>query len=53
MRRVCCLLLAMLLLTGCTALPEEDRAFAVVLGLDREGETWRAWARIRWNRMER
>ena len=46
MRRVCCLLLAMLLLTGCAALPEEDRAFAVVLGLDREGETWRAWARI-------
>lgn len=46
MRRVCCLLLAMLLMTGCAALPEEDRAFAVVLGLDRGGDAWRAWARI-------
>ena len=46
MRRVCCLLLAMLLLTGCSALPEEDRAFAVVLGLDKQGDAWRAWARI-------
>ena len=46
MRRVCCLLLAMLLMTGCAALPEEDRAFAVVLGLDRDGDAWRAWARI-------
>ena len=46
MRRVCCLLLAMLLLTGCAALPEEDRAFAVVLGLDGQGDAWRAWARI-------
>lgn len=46
MRRVCCLLLAMLLLTGCSALPEEDRAFAVVLGLDEQGDAWRAWARI-------
>lgn len=46
MRRVCCLLLAMLLMTGCAALPEEDRAFAVVLGLDRDGDAWRTWARI-------
>ena len=46
MRHVCCLLLAMLLMTGCAALPEEDRAFAVVLGLDRDGDAWRAWARI-------
>ena len=46
MRRVCCLLLAMLLMTGCAALPEEDRAFAVVLGLDRNGDAWRTWARI-------
>ena len=46
MRRVCCLLLAMLLMTGCAALPEEDRAFAVVLGLDGQGDAWRAWARI-------
>lgn len=46
MRRVCCLLLVVLLLTGCAALPEEDRAFAVVLGLDRNGDAWRTWARI-------
>ena len=46
MRRVCCLLLVVLLLTGCAALPEEDRAFAVVLGMDREGDAWRTWARI-------
>jgi len=40
------LLLALLLLTGCTALPAEERSFAVVLGFSRSGVAWTAHARI-------
>ncbi len=32
--------------TGCTALPAEERSFAVVLGVDRTEEGWTACARI-------
>lgn len=32
--------------TACTALPAEERAFAVVLHVGREGETWQVHARI-------
>ncbi|MBE5797224.1 MAG: hypothetical protein E7327_07595 [Clostridiales bacterium] len=40
------MLLCCLLLGGCTALPAEERSFAVVLGVDREGEEWAVHARI-------
>lgn len=39
-------LLALLLLTGCTALPAEERSFAVALGISRSGAAWMAHARI-------
>lgn len=39
-------LLALLLLTGCTALPAEERSFAVALGFSRSGAAWMAHARI-------
>ena len=35
MKRAISLLAVLVLLQGCAALPEEDRSFAVVLGLDR------------------
>lgn len=40
------ILLMMLVCTSCTALPEEERAFAVALCVEREGDTWRVYARI-------
>lgn len=40
------LCLALVLCTGCTALPAEERSFAVVLGVDRSAEGWTACARI-------
>lgn len=46
MKRLLLLLLCVMLLTGCTALPAEERAFAVVLGLDRADGQWRVHARI-------
>ncbi len=40
------LILCALLCTGCTALPAEERAFAVVLGVDHAQGTWTVHARI-------
>lgn len=40
------LLLLPLLLTGCTALPAEERSFAVTLGVSRTADGWTAHARI-------
>lgn len=45
--RMAALLAALtLLLGGCTALPAEERAFAVALGVDRAEDMWQACARI-------
>lgn len=40
------LLMILPLLTACTALPSEERAFAVALMVDREGANWQVHARI-------
>lgn len=40
------LLLALLPLGGCTSLPGEERAFAVCLGVGRNGGVWQACARV-------
>lgn len=40
------LLMILPLLTACTALPSEERAFAVALMVNKEGATWQAHARI-------
>ena len=40
------LLLLCLLLSGCTALPAEERSFAVALGVDCAEQEWTAYARI-------
>jgi len=45
-RMMILLLLAGLCCTSCTALPAEERAFAVALGVEREGTTWRMHGRI-------
>ena len=47
MRRLMLLLLPLLCLcASCTALPAEERAFAVVLCVEKEGASWQAHARI-------
>ena len=46
MKRMICMLLLPVLLSGCSALPGEERAFAVALSLSRQGETWEACVRI-------
>lgn len=46
MKRLLPLLLALLLCASCSALPAEERAFAVVLGVDRAEGEWTACARI-------
>lgn len=47
MKRMMILLLLMsLTCTACTALPAEERAFAVVLGVEKEGAAWRLHGRI-------
>lgn len=46
MKRAISLLAVLVLLQGCAALPEEDRSFAVVLGLDRQAGAWLAYVRI-------
>ncbi|MGN0793465.1 MAG: hypothetical protein ACI4MG_03200 [Aristaeellaceae bacterium] len=46
MKRILILILCALLLTACTALPAEERSFAVALGLDRQDGRWTAFARI-------
>lgn len=46
MRKCLLWMLLLPLLTGCTALPAEERAFAVVLAVAREGPEWRVSARI-------
>lgn len=46
MKRMAILLLCALLCTACTALPAEERSFAVVLGVSLEGGTWTAYARV-------
>lgn len=40
------LLLLCLMLTGCSALPAEDRSFAVVLGVSMKADMWEVSARI-------
>lgn len=46
MKRVLVFIMALLTLGGCAALPGEERSFAVVLGIGREGGEWQAGARI-------
>lgn len=46
MKRMVCLFLLLLLLGGCTALPAEERSFAVALGVTRTGDEWTVHARI-------
>lgn len=46
MRKCLLWLLLLPLMTGCTALPAEERAFAVALAIAREGAEWRVSARI-------
>lgn len=46
MKKAMVVLLAALLLGGCSALPGEERAFAVVLGISESGGVWEAGARI-------
>ena len=40
------LLLTLLVCSSCTALPAEERAFAVVLGVEKDADTWYVHARI-------
>lgn len=46
MRKLIALLLALLLCSACTALPAEERAFAVVLCVEKNGGSWRVHGRI-------
>ena len=46
MRKLVAFVLCALLLTGCTALPGEERSFAVALGIGKQGDVWTAGARI-------
>lgn len=46
MKHTAWLLILTMLCTSCTALPAEERAFAVALAVEREGDTWRVHARI-------
>lgn len=45
-KRLLMLLLCLGLMSGCSLLPEEERAFAVCLGIDRAGETWSVSVRL-------
>lgn len=45
MKRLLTLLLCAQLMTSCTALPAEERSFAVALGVMRVGEEWTVFAR--------
>ena len=44
--RIVLLLLALCLCSSCSLLPEEERAFAVCLGVSRAGETWEVSVRL-------
>ena len=46
MKKLALLLLTLTLCTACAALPAEERAFAVALCVEREGEIWRVHGRI-------
>lgn len=46
MKRMLALVLSALLCTGCSALPGEDRSFAVALGVSENGGVWEVSARI-------
>lgn len=46
MKRLIICMMTLALLTGCAALPGEERAFAVCLGLGRTGDVWEACARL-------
>lgn len=46
MRKAMAVVLAALLLGGCSALPGEERAFAVVLGINESGALWEAGVRV-------
>lgn len=46
MKRIILILIAALICTSCTALPAEERAFAVALAVDGGPGAWRVWARI-------
>lgn len=46
MIRFAIIFLCLLMLSGCTALPAEERSFAVALGVDCPEGEWQTWARI-------
>lgn len=46
MKRLICLLLLVACCTSCTALPAEERAFAVALCVEKDGAAWRVHGRI-------
>ena len=46
MKGVLLLLLVMMCCTSCSALPAEERAFAVAIYVEKEGEQWRVMGRI-------
>lgn len=46
MKRSVAMLLSVLLLSGCSALPAEDRAFAVALGISENAGVWEVSARV-------
>lgn len=46
MKYIVGLLILTMLCTSCTALPAEERAFAVALAVEKEGDMWRVHARI-------
>lgn len=46
MKRVLALLGALLLLSGCSSLPGEDRSFAVALGVEKADDLWQVSARL-------
>lgn len=46
MKKLWCWLLLTLLCTGCSALPAEERSFAVAMGVQRSGDTWEVSARM-------
>lgn len=46
MKRLLLLLMCLGLMGGCSLLPEEERAFAVCLGIDRTGDVWSVSVRL-------
>ena len=46
MKRLLALMVAVMLCSGCSALPGEDRSFAVALGVSFSGDVWEVCARV-------